>query len=283
MGQIENCLDEILDVLKEGGGGGGGTIVVPLSVTENGTYTAPSGTAYSPVNVNVPQTEIEAKNITSNGTYTAESGKAFSPVTVAVPVPTLETKSVTSNGNYDAPSGKAYNRVEVNVPSTNELFAQLVMRGSPLTAVKSSDFDGYDGGMLRDYAFSYCTNLESVELPASTKFLNQASFLNCTALTTINLDNVVRIESSAFMYCRSLSAITLSNQISYIGSSAFSQCSNLVSVTIPNNTPPTLGGAPFTNTHADLVIYVPAESVEAYKTASGWSTYASKIQAIPNS
>lgn len=51
MGQIENCLDEILEVLEEGGGG---TNIVPLTADTNGTYTAPSGTAYSPVSVNVP-------------------------------------------------------------------------------------------------------------------------------------------------------------------------------------------------------------------------------------
>ena len=37
-----------------GGGGGGGVTPEPLSVTANGTYTAPSGTAYTPVTVNVP-------------------------------------------------------------------------------------------------------------------------------------------------------------------------------------------------------------------------------------
>lgn len=38
---------------SSGGGGGGGTTVEALSVTQNGTYTAPSGKAYSPVTVNV--------------------------------------------------------------------------------------------------------------------------------------------------------------------------------------------------------------------------------------
>jgi hypothetical protein len=32
-------------------------------------------------------------------------------------------------------------------------------------------------------------------------------------------------------------------------------------------------------THAALVIHVPAERVEAYKTAPGWSTYSDKITA----
>ena len=35
-------------------GGGGDITVEPLSVTENNTYTAPTGKAYSPVTVNVP-------------------------------------------------------------------------------------------------------------------------------------------------------------------------------------------------------------------------------------
>lgn len=38
---------------KDGGGGGGDITVEALSVTQNGTYTAPTGKAYSPVTVNV--------------------------------------------------------------------------------------------------------------------------------------------------------------------------------------------------------------------------------------
>lgn len=37
-----------------GGGGGGDVSVISLTATENITYTAPSGKAYSPVTVNVP-------------------------------------------------------------------------------------------------------------------------------------------------------------------------------------------------------------------------------------
>lgn len=46
-------LFDIVTARKLSGGGGGGTTVEALSVTQNGTYTAPSGTAYSPVTVNV--------------------------------------------------------------------------------------------------------------------------------------------------------------------------------------------------------------------------------------
>jgi len=41
-----------------------------------------------------------------------------------------------------------------------------------------------------------------------------------------------------------------------------------------------LGASAFNDTN-NCPIYVPSESVEAYKSASGWSNYASRIQPIP--
>lgn len=46
-------LDDYADLVDSISGGGGDVTVTPLSVTENATYTAPTGTAYSPVTVNV--------------------------------------------------------------------------------------------------------------------------------------------------------------------------------------------------------------------------------------
>lgn len=58
------------------GGGGGDITVEPLSVTENGTYTAPTGKAYSPVSVSVPlpqnahlATAIESQPVTDASDY----------------------------------------------------------------------------------------------------------------------------------------------------------------------------------------------------------------------
>lgn len=65
----ENAVVFILDDESDSGGGeGGGDITVEaLSVTENGTYTAESGKAYSPVTVNVPSDFTKATvTITDN-------------------------------------------------------------------------------------------------------------------------------------------------------------------------------------------------------------------------
>ena len=45
----------------------GDITVRPLSIVENGTYTAPSGTAYTPVTVNVPPTTYPAAESASFG------------------------------------------------------------------------------------------------------------------------------------------------------------------------------------------------------------------------
>lgn len=55
------------------------TDIVPLNVTENGTYTAPVGEAYSPVNVDVSggSVTLQSKSVTpteSQQTVTADSG-----------------------------------------------------------------------------------------------------------------------------------------------------------------------------------------------------------------
>lgn len=67
------------------GGGGGDITVESLSVTENGTYTAPSGKAYTPVNVNVPlpANAYLLEEIT-DGDLTSAKSKPLPSVSVAV-------------------------------------------------------------------------------------------------------------------------------------------------------------------------------------------------------
>mgnify|MGYP003295134341 CR=1 FL=1 len=66
----------------------GGISVSPLNVSANGTYTAPSGQAYSPVTVNVPtpSPRLQSKTATANGTVSPDAGyDGLSSVTVAIP------------------------------------------------------------------------------------------------------------------------------------------------------------------------------------------------------
>lgn len=82
-------------------------------------------------------------------------------------------------------------------------------------------------------AFAECTELSSVELPASLRKLGDSSFYNCRKLTSIALPSgVAEIESYAFESCISLRSIVLPSGVSRIQGSTFYGCSSLERVEI---------------------------------------------------
>lgn len=136
---------------------------------------------------------------------------------------------------------------------------------------------------IGETAFQYCYSLTSVAIPNSVTSFDTRAFTNCISIREITIpDSVTSINTSAFYYCSSLSSITIPNSVTSIGTSAFNYCTSLSSITVNAATPPTLGRNAFNNTN-NCPIYVPAQSVDAYKSATNWSTYASRIQAIQNS
>ena len=140
--------------------------------------------------------------------------------------------------------------------------------------------DGVTG--IGDDAFYNCTNLTNVMIPDSVTSIGKQAFYYCENLKSISIPNgVTSIGEEAFRYCKRLNTIEISNSVTSIGKQAFYYCKNLKTVTLEATTPPTFGSNMFYDCSYLTTIYVPAESVEAYKTASGWSTYAAKIQAIP--
>lgn len=125
---------------------------------------------------------------------------------------------------------------------------------------------------------------------ALTGTIGQHAFEN-SDITTINIpDGITKIAGSdyswsssggAFRNCKSLTTVTIGTGLTNINYNAFDGCTSLQSVTIKATTPPTLQNSnAFANTN-NCPIYVPAESVDTYKAASGWSSLASRIQAIP--
>lgn len=103
----EMYLDEIA---RNGGGGGGGDItVVSKSISANGTYTAPSGKAYSPVTVSVPASAVDTgtKSITSNGNNQDVVGYAAVDVAVPNSYAAGDEGKVVSNGQLVAQTAHA--------------------------------------------------------------------------------------------------------------------------------------------------------------------------------
>jgi hypothetical protein len=140
---------------------------------------------------------------------------------------------------------------------------------------------GDDVISVGNYAFQYCSNLVSVTFGSSIVQVCNYSF-DGTALTSVEMpDNIRRIGYMAFNDCVDLVTVTVGTGMANIDGSAFKNCSNLVSLTCKAVTPPNLSTGAFTGASSLAHIYVPAESVDAYKGANKWKDYASIIEAIP--
>ena len=128
-------------------------------------------------------------------------------------------------------------------------------------------------------AFQDCTSLASVEIPSSVTSIDEAAFLNCTSLASIEIpDGVTSIGGSAFYQCTSLTSITIPASVTEIGEDAFQGCTGLNTLIICPATPPTLGYNAFDGCTALNTIYVPAGSIDTYKSADGWADYKDKMQ-----
>lgn len=137
-----------------------------------------------------------------------------------------------------------------------------------------------DPTSIGEEAFVECNSLTSIVIPNSVTSIGDWAFNNCGSLTSIDMPNsVTSIGIGAFMFC-SLTSCTIGSGVTSIGDYAFERCHSITSATVRATTPPSLGSSAFYDTN-NCTIYVPSASVETYKSTSGWSDYASRIQAIP--
>ena len=135
---------------------------------------------------------------------------------------------------------------------------------------------------IGNWAFEKCSALPSITLPDGLQSIELKAFQNCFSLTSIDIPaTVTSIGNNAFYNCSAMQSITLPDGLQSIGLKAFQNCFSLHTVTCLAEIPPTLGSGIFFNCDALTAIQVPAGSVEDYKQAVNWSTYADKIVTIP--
>ena len=128
-------------------------------------------------------------------------------------------------------------------------------------------------------AFSGCSSLTSITIPDSVTSIGDHAFSSCSSLTSVTIGSgVTSIGEWAFYGCSSLTSVTIPDSVTSIGVYAFSDCSSLTSVYCEPTTPPSGGSGMFLTNASGRKIYVPTESVDAYKAAMYWHDYADYIE-----
>ena len=141
---------------------------------------------------------------------------------------------------------------------------------------------------IRSYTFNFCSSLTEIHLPANLTLIGDHAFAYCSSLTEIHLPaNLTSIGERAFWSCSSLTEIHLPASLTSIGGYAFDQCTSLMKIMCYALTPPTISGRfLFGFAHSGHLLYnrsenlyVPAESIQAYKD-SDWASYFENILPI---
>ena len=127
--------------------------------------------------------------------------------------------------------------------------------------------------------FKNCSNLLEVNLP-ECETIGVNAFGECILLSSISLPACKKIGANAFQGAFQSAAISSVNLVlpvcSIIEGSAFYWTRKLATITLLSNSVCSLHWGAFSQAGLSS-IYVPASLVDAYKSASNWSTYSSII------
>lgn len=161
----------------------------------------------------------------------------------------IESKSITSVGNYSF--SNCYSLESINFPN--------------LVTIGTTAFEWND--------------CRSVVVSNSITTLNASGFANMRGIREWTVwSGVTEIPASFFNTCRALEKVTIGSGVTSIAASAFANCIRMTAIIINATTPPTLANVNAFNSSNMAPIYIPANSLSDYKTASNWSTFANRFR-----
>ena len=133
---------------------------------------------------------------------------------------------------------------------------------------------GYHVRTIEQEAFKECRNLTNITIPNGVTSIEGHAFGFCNSLTNVTIpDSVKTIRKFAFSWCSTLTNLTIGKSVTSVEDFAFSDCNSLQSIYCKATTPPKLGYGALSNYYYNKKIYVPRQSVVAYKIADGWEQF----------
>lgn len=173
-------------------------------------------------------------------------------------------------------------KVDIDLRHNKKLqYISLNLRPSGEGEIRAYIPETYEGNKRSDVGLTYCSQIYGKHASSDHRCWIVDGKLTDAAshgLTTYTIpDNVTTIGNWAFSYCKSLESVTIPKNVASIESGAFSHGSrNGLTLYCKPTTPPKFISNFFSTYIAK--IHVPQASVEAYKSADGWSEYANRIE-----
>ena len=263
-----------------------GSVIIPSGVTSLGNLTFSNCTDLSRI--------VIPSSVTTIGEYAFQYCSDMTEVVFETParIATIGEnafKKCTSLKDFYVPYG-----VTAIAANTFEGCTSLksVSMTSSVTSIGASAFAGCS--VLDDVyipaqvtsigiaAFKDCEGMKTLHLPNRLSSIEVLTFSGCTSLQSIEIPQTVKsIGRQAFSYCSTIATVTIPALVERMGISTFEHCSSLRTVYCYPTVPPSGNGSSdsgFFTGCSSLTIYVPAESVSAYRSHIDWQYWKRIIQ-----
>ena len=136
-------------------------------------------------------------------------------------------------------------------------------------------------GKMKNYSGSsrpwsaYKNVIKQVIIDDGVTTIGYSAFSGCSSLTSVTIPiSVTEIGVGAFSYCSSLTSVTIPSSVTTIWHSAFYGCKNIKQITSEAVTPPGCSRYTFKGVNTrECKLFVPQNSIDAYKKANGWNKF----------
>ena len=138
-------------------------------------------------------------------------------------------------------------------------------------------------------AFEKCTGLKSITVPSNVSFVSTQAFSDCTYLREAYIDATVHDE--VFLNCINLEFVEFGPSTNYVLKNCFTNCPALKYISVNREIPPSADGDFFRNMSAiyggseidysryeEVILYVPVGCTEVYRQSEYWSKFKTIIE-----
>ena len=254
----------------------------------------PAGDKYNPA----LQVWAKANGYSAENDYTTKTeaqavtiieGNAFNNNTNLTSINELQYFTNISIVNDHAFRGTSNLTIGILPPSVTDIYVGAFQNSgiqalNPRMPYNSTDYtkgaSNVTAPNVSRYAFAG-SNLTSVTFGSNTTTVGASAFEGCQNLRNVYGEDSgwISVQNNTFKNCSMLKNIYLPSTVTMLLNNVVDGCTSLEAIWCYATTPPSVTASTFTHMAADVTLYVPYESLSAYKN-SNWANYFSTILPI---